>query len=434
MGYKSVTDPAIYSGGDFKPPAANVYDLGSVTEEWDDAYFGDDGGVYLGSDQDGGIYHRSTTLAADTALTGVIEGTPDTLALPANSIVLFNVTNDGDAAIVVSKAGNTHTAFQADASAGDTILNAASGASVDTYIAGSKQIDYATGAMAFQQATQISTAANGLNLNPATIVGINVTADANVTTGLSINQGAETDSLLSFKASFVTHALEDIMETNSYANFSAAASTEGGLSIVSVVESGNGTPFKITAYGGNPGTTKSTSGRSGMELNLLQHNGSNALANLQADGNVVGFRARRSGALATIAIFDEDGDLHLDAGGGAGTADPTTDHASGIVGYNFYDEYDDWKMARALRASLAPVGHWVREKYAGIIEQYQPVLERSGMVTYNDDGHHFLAMKRMALFSLDAIFQLGERGMHQEERINELEESNAKLLKMLEAA
>jgi hypothetical protein len=56
------------------------------------------------------------------------------------------------------------------------------------------------------------------------------------------------------------------------------------------------------------------------------------------------------------------------------------------------------------------------------------------MVTYNDDGHHFLAMKRMALFSLDAIFQLGERGMHQEERINELEESNAKLLKMLEAA
>jgi hypothetical protein len=120
----------------------------------------------IGTDQDGVIVLSSASLGNDEELTGVIEGTSDTIAVAANSLLISNITNDGDIAIYVSKAGNTHTAFLADGSTGDTILNAASGASVDIYIAGAKEIDYATGAMAFQQTTTIS-AAGHLTLHAA---------------------------------------------------------------------------------------------------------------------------------------------------------------------------------------------------------------------------------------------------------------------------
>jgi len=56
--------------------------------------------------------------------------------------------------------------FFADGSAGDVALLAATGQSVDFYIDGTKEMDYATGAMAFQQATTISTAAGDLTLSP----------------------------------------------------------------------------------------------------------------------------------------------------------------------------------------------------------------------------------------------------------------------------
>ena len=117
----------------------------------------DDKLLTLGDDRDGVFVLNTAGLSADAELTGVIEGTSDHLGHAANTHIISNITNDGDIHILVSKAGNSHTAFLADASTGDTILNAASGASVDIYIAGVKEIDYATGVMTFQQATTLTT-------------------------------------------------------------------------------------------------------------------------------------------------------------------------------------------------------------------------------------------------------------------------------------
>lgn len=219
-----------YSGGDFLPPSAGVHDLGSTSLEWDNIFFGDDGGVYLGLDQDGGLYHKAASIAADEEITGVIEGTSKVLATAANSIYLFNITNDGDVHIVVSKAGNSYTAFLADGSTGDTIVNAATGQSVDVHIDTTKEYDfsatvlnvlgndidmgttgaridfdtdndtsirasaddvlmfelgasdrlqYGVAAFAFQEATEISTTAGDLTLNPSG----NIALSANNVTG-----------------------------------------------------------------------------------------------------------------------------------------------------------------------------------------------------------------------------------------------------------
>jgi hypothetical protein len=127
----------------------------------------DDKLLTLGNDKDGVIVLRSTTLAANTALTSVLIGTPVTPALPANSVIISNVTASGDILVAVNKGDHSQAVFWADASTGDTAVMAASGQSVDVYIAGTKEVDYATGAMAFQQATVVSTTTGNLTLSAA---------------------------------------------------------------------------------------------------------------------------------------------------------------------------------------------------------------------------------------------------------------------------
>ncbi len=125
----------------------------------DDDLFG------LGDGDDGVLLNRSTALAANTTLLGVVLGTAATLASAANSLLIANKTASGDVHIIVNKGGNSHTAFLADASTGDTILNAAVNQSVDIYAGGTKLLDYASGAFAFQAATVISTADGNLSFS-----------------------------------------------------------------------------------------------------------------------------------------------------------------------------------------------------------------------------------------------------------------------------
>ena len=68
---------------------------------------GDDELLTLGSDDDIVLLHRSTTLAADAELSSVIEGTSDHLGVAANSLIMSNITNDGDIMFAVSDNGNS---------------------------------------------------------------------------------------------------------------------------------------------------------------------------------------------------------------------------------------------------------------------------------------------------------------------------------------
>ncbi|MBI4127826.1 MAG: hypothetical protein HY459_02015, partial [Parcubacteria group bacterium] len=122
----------------------------------------------VGTDRDIAIVLNSAGLAADTALTNVLEGTVEAQAIAANSLVISNQTNDGDIALYVSKAGNSQQVFFADGSTGDTAVMAASGQSVDIYIAGTKELDYDGATLSLTGAHTISTTAGDLTLNPAT--------------------------------------------------------------------------------------------------------------------------------------------------------------------------------------------------------------------------------------------------------------------------
>ena len=76
----------------------------------------------LGNDQDQVLLNRTATLAANTALTGVLIGTPVTPALAANSLIIANATSNGDILLAINDGGNSKAVFFADGSADTTYL------------------------------------------------------------------------------------------------------------------------------------------------------------------------------------------------------------------------------------------------------------------------------------------------------------------------
>jgi len=81
----------------------------------------------LGDDQDIVLLNRSTALNANTALTGVLEGTPVTTALEANSLIISNTTADGDIIIATNRGGNSEERIFIDASSGSVIRSVTGG-------------------------------------------------------------------------------------------------------------------------------------------------------------------------------------------------------------------------------------------------------------------------------------------------------------------
>lgn len=71
----------------------------------------------LGNDQDQAIVNRASTLDAATVLAGVLIGTPVKPALAANSLVISNVTADGDVLLATQTGGNSAAWLWVDTSA-----------------------------------------------------------------------------------------------------------------------------------------------------------------------------------------------------------------------------------------------------------------------------------------------------------------------------
>lgn len=81
----------------------------------------------LGTDADIAMVNRATVLNANTALTGVIVGTPVTPAVAANSLLVGNITADGDMMFATQTGGNSYAFQWYDASAKIHRLYAGSG-------------------------------------------------------------------------------------------------------------------------------------------------------------------------------------------------------------------------------------------------------------------------------------------------------------------
>lgn len=130
-------------------------------------------------------------------------------------------------------------------------------------------------------------------------------ANANITLGLTINQGANDDNILALKSSDVAHGVTTIAETDTFAYFKKISANDGGVTLTGLSEGNAGvylTPIITTAV-----TLKSTSGAGAAQVDAYLKNGTGVTA-IGADGNL--FSISNNGTVRFIC--DAEGSGHAD--------------------------------------------------------------------------------------------------------------------------
>ena len=155
-------------------------------------------------------------------------------------------------------------------------------------------------------------------------------ANAKMTVGLTINQGAADYEIFALKSSDIAHGISNQIETDSYCAIQKTSATAGGVRIVGATETKEG--IRIQPMVTTADTTKSTSGESTCVVFGTIADGAGDIDVMAGDANVFGVLG--TGA-QTKFIVDSDGDIHADGSLSA------------------YDEYDDAMLARAMQIQLS---------------------------------------------------------------------------------
>lgn len=158
--------------------------------------------------------------------------------------------------------------------------------------------------------TAYSTFSNsGIKVNGS--IFINDTSNANMTMGLTINQGAAADSILSLKSSDVAHGATVYAETDTYMYIRKQIQDGGGIFLCALSDSGhtanNPTLYLNALSGIAADTTRSTSGRAPFEFRSALISGTGIEGNYTTNGNVLAVGHRHAGANVTDFIVGTDG-------------------------------------------------------------------------------------------------------------------------------
>ena len=70
-----------------------------------------------------------------------------------------------------------------------------------------------------------------------------------------------------------------------------------------------------------------------------------------------------------------------------------------------YDDYDDVALLSASRHVTHQNKNFAKRVYGDFIQEHAQVLHDNGVITMNDDGHHFVSTKGMNGLIIDAIRQ-----------------------------
>jgi hypothetical protein len=219
----------------------------------------------------------------------------------------------------------------------------------------------------------------------ATFIGD--TSNANMTLGLTINQGGADNSILAFKSSDVAHGMTTLAETDTYARFQKVNAASGGLAITGY-DGTSAIAMTLSAIAGATDATRSTAGQAPLVYDAFLKSGTSAGA-LGADKNMVVFRD-----FGTVRfILDSDGDSHQDVG----------------TAWTNFHGHDDMTLVSALAANVTRPDDPIRADFGGWLFERREELERLRLVTFNDDGHHFVNMSRLTMLLVGAVQQIATR-------------------------
>jgi len=236
-------------------------------------------------------------------------------------------------------------------------------------------------------------------------VWINGTANTGQTIGLTINQGANDDEILSFKSSDVAHGATDLAETDTYGLLAKVEGAAGGLTVQGLKDADGANHSALALVGDlaeNANTAKTTAGFGIVSLWGRQISGTGR-GNTVADGNVFSIATQRDGSTVSVMLVDEDGDIYHD-----GTTAP-------------YDAYDDALMAGDLARLMSG-------QYNKIIEHNRGAFEAAGIIGPQDDhGRFMISTKGVTALTLGALGQLWQEKQQACARLERLERALARI-------
>ena len=223
-------------------------------------------------------------------------------------------------------------------------------------------------------------------------------ANGNMSVGLNIEQGGADNEILALKSSDVTHAITDEAETDTYGLFKKAAAI-GGLHIRGLAATAGNYGMLLDGINvGNVDVDKST-GSAGYITIRAQLKSTNSVGVVGANQNLLVVRNHTTSRF----ILDSDGDSHQDVG----------------TAWTNFDDFNDLEVMDSIRMTLDrdPLGRGFVES----LESRRELLEAmpgKPIVTFNNDGHHFVNTSRLAMLHHGAILQMNA---NLTERISDLE-------------
>ena len=218
-------------------------------------------------------------------------------------------------------------------------------------------------------------------INDVGILFLNETANANMTTGITINQGAEGDQILAFKSSDVTTGLttatvQGDVETDDFFTVHKKHSTLGGVHFNIMAEE-LADPFMVEVYGGAPPTTDISSTGAPIQFYVAEHDQANALQDMAANSNAFAVGEITAGGSRTVRLLlkADDGELHL-----------------GNTTLVALDEEDDRQIVRAMQKVGSSSGI-VPSKYDNPFYDYDWLLSKGLADPVDDEGFFMFAVQ-----------------------------------------
>ena len=226
-----------------------------------------------------------------------------------------------------------------------------------------------------------------MSLTDAGLLAVNDTSNANMTVGLTLNQGAADDEILAFKSSDVAHGMTTVAETDTYGKVAKLDGPTGGLLIMGLGESTQGIRLELRHT--TDTTTKAVTSVGALHVNGAKANGTSTQA-MGANANLVAFA---NGDGATRHILDVDGDSHQDVG----------------TAWTNFDDQADADLLTALSVHVSRPDDPIKTNFRKFLRGNRRRLEALELVQFNPDGHHFVNMSRLTMLLVGAVRQTNDR-------------------------
>lgn len=228
---------------------------------------------------------------------------------------------------------------------------------------------------------------------------INDTSNANITQGLTIQQNGNDDQILALKSTDVAHGMTSAAETDTYAFAQKIVAGTGGLSL-NGLDSTNVTALLLRGYAGSTSGTFTTGAGAAVMIDGLLKSGTTA-GSLGATKSILAVRDA-----GTARFFlDSDGNSHQDVG----------------TAWTNFDREDDIALLNTLAVEIARPDDPIKDEFLDFVTYNRADLERTRIVQFNEDGHHFANMSRLTMLLVGATRRLGLETVALRERLSAAE-------------